>query len=232
MVHHSHPPIQISASPRHDEIQRYDSRDAAEVSAYIRENVGLDNALKQYLTIYRLVLDQQQPVADDVDWHPATTPANRRSGSSPAAIANRSTISAPRRHCALEIGLYNRDIVPIATAAPWPSLLMYRWLHGRTHKMVVEHGLRTIIQPPASSGPPVMQAQAISSPNLMAVQSSENFRSYMVAREAEDFAAMLRAKGIIILEILPVSLEEVFLGLTRKKRCHVSVESLASFPHA
>ena len=60
-------------------------------------------------------------------------------------------------------------------------------------------------------------APAISSPDLMAVQSSENFRSYLVAREAEDFAAMLRAKGMTILEILPVSLEEVFLGLTRKE---------------
>jgi len=60
-------------------------------------------------------------------------------------------------------------------------------------------------------------APTISSPDLIAVQSSENFRSYLVTREAEDFAAMLRAKGMTILEILPVSLEEVFLGLTRKE---------------
>ena len=60
-------------------------------------------------------------------------------------------------------------------------------------------------------------APAISSPDLVAVQSSENFRSYLVSRQAEDFAAMLRAKGMTVLEILPVSLEEVFLGLTRKE---------------
>jgi ABC-2 type transport system ATP-binding protein len=60
-------------------------------------------------------------------------------------------------------------------------------------------------------------APVISSPDLVAVQSSDNFRSYLVAREAEDFAAMLRAKGMTILEILPVSLGEVFLGLTRKE---------------
>jgi ABC-2 type transport system ATP-binding protein len=60
-------------------------------------------------------------------------------------------------------------------------------------------------------------APAISSPDLVVAQSSENFRSYLVMREAEDFAAMLRAKGMTILEILPVSLEEVFLGLTRKE---------------
>jgi ABC-2 type transport system ATP-binding protein len=60
-------------------------------------------------------------------------------------------------------------------------------------------------------------APAISSADLIAVQSSENFRSYLVTREAEDFAAMLRAKGMTILEILPVRLEEVFLGLARKE---------------
>jgi ABC-2 type transport system ATP-binding protein len=60
-------------------------------------------------------------------------------------------------------------------------------------------------------------APAVSSPDLVAVQSSENFRSYLVAREAEQFAAMLSAKGMTILEILPVSLGEVFLGLTRKE---------------
>jgi ABC-2 type transport system ATP-binding protein len=60
-------------------------------------------------------------------------------------------------------------------------------------------------------------APAVSSPDLVAEQSSENFRSYLVAREAEEFAAMLRAKGMTILEISPVSLGEVFLGLTRKE---------------
>ena len=57
----------------------------------------------------------------------------------------------------------------------------------------------------------------ITSPDLIAVERSENFRSYLVKCEAEEFAAMLRAKGMTILEILPVSLEEIFLGLTRKE---------------
>ena len=60
-------------------------------------------------------------------------------------------------------------------------------------------------------------APDITSPDLLAVQSSGNFRSYLVSREAQEFAAMLRSKGMTILEILPVSLEEVFLGLTRKE---------------
>jgi ABC-2 type transport system ATP-binding protein len=57
----------------------------------------------------------------------------------------------------------------------------------------------------------------VTSPDLVATQSSENFRSYLVARNADDFAALLRAKGMTILEISPVSLGEVFLGLTRKE---------------
>lgn len=60
-------------------------------------------------------------------------------------------------------------------------------------------------------------APSISSPHLVATKRLENFWSYLVARDAEDFAAMLRTKGMTILEILPVSLGEVFLGLTRKE---------------
>jgi len=51
----------------------------------------------------------------------------------------------------------------------------------------------------------------------VAAQRMDNFWSYLVSRGAEEFAAMLSAKGITILEISPVSLGEVFLGLTRKE---------------
>lgn len=136
-----------------EEIQRYDSRDAAEVGAYIRRNAGLDNALEQYLTLYRSVLDEQQPVSGDVDWHPVTTPLQIEDQ---AALRLRLLTvprsSAPGRHCTLEIGLYNKTSVPIVTAAPWPCMLTYRWLNSRTREMVVEHGFRTIIQPPAWPG--------------------------------------------------------------------------------
>ena len=57
----------------------------------------------------------------------------------------------------------------------------------------------------------------IVSADLVSTQSAENFRSYLVARNADNFAALLRARGMTILEISPVSLGEVFLGLTRKE---------------
>ena len=64
-----------------EEIRRYEASDAADVSAYIRENAGLEPAVEQYLALYRAVLDQRQPAdrtAQEVDWHPARS-ANKRS---------------------------------------------------------------------------------------------------------------------------------------------------------
>jgi len=60
-------------------------------------------------------------------------------------------------------------------------------------------------------------APNVSSPNLVAVQNSQNFWSYLVSRDAEEFAEQLRARGMTVIEITPVSLGEVFLGLTRKE---------------
>lgn len=58
---------------------------------------------------------------------------------------------------------------------------------------------------------------AASAPNLVATQRSDNFWSFLVSRDAEEFTAGLRARGMTILEISPVGLGEVFLGLTRKE---------------
>ena len=136
-----------------EEIRRYDSRDAAQVSSYIREDAGLDNAVERYLGLYRIVLDEQQPVSEDVDWHPATV---RLQVDDQNALRLRfSTVPqscTPGRHFTLGIGLDNGTTAPVVTAAPWPCLLMYRWIDGRTGEMAVEQGLRTIIQPPAWPG--------------------------------------------------------------------------------
>jgi len=149
-----------------EEIERYESRDAAEVSAYIRENAGLKNAVEQYLTLYRSVLDEPRPVSVDVDWHPVTIPLQiedqavlrLQSSTIPESVA-------PCRHLTFEISLFNGASVPIATAAPWPCLLMYRWLNARTRDMVVEHGLRTIIQPPAWPGRESVYSMRAIAPN-------------------------------------------------------------------
>jgi glycosyltransferase involved in cell wall biosynthesis len=149
-----------------DEIQRYDSTDAADVSAYIRGNAGLKNAVEQYLTLYRSVLDEPQPVSAGVDCHPATIPLQiddqaalrLRFLTVPQSIAT-------RRHFTFDVGLFNGAPVPIATAAPWPSLLMYRWLNASTGEMVVEHGIRSIIQPPAWPGGESVYSMRAIAPN-------------------------------------------------------------------
>lgn len=55
------------------------------------------------------------------------------------------------------------------------------------------------------------------SPDVVSVTTDGRFRRYVVAREAERFAADLRQHGATILEITPLGLRELFLHLVRKE---------------
>jgi ABC-2 type transport system ATP-binding protein len=55
------------------------------------------------------------------------------------------------------------------------------------------------------------------SPNMVSATTDGRFRRYVVAREAERFAAELRGQGATILEISPLGLRELFLHLVRKE---------------
>lgn len=57
----------------------------------------------------------------------------------------------------------------------------------------------------------------VSSPNVVSTTSDGRFRRYVLAREAEQFAAELRGQGANILEISPLGLRELFLLLVRKE---------------
>lgn len=57
----------------------------------------------------------------------------------------------------------------------------------------------------------------VTAPNLISKKRSEQFHRYLVSREADDFVTRLRAQGMTILEVSPVSLGEVFLGLAGKE---------------
>jgi hypothetical protein len=146
-----------------DEMRRYDRTDAAAVSAYIRGEAGIQDALEQYLRLYRSVLDEALPATGGVDWHPETT--RLQIGDQAVLRLELSGVPASvaaRGHFTFEVSLSNGSLVPIATAAPWPSLLMYRWLNASTGSTVVEHGFRSIIQPPAwPGGKPVYSMRAI-----------------------------------------------------------------------
>jgi hypothetical protein len=58
----------------------------------------------------------------------------------------------PGQHFTFDVTLCNNSTAVLATSEPWPCLLMYRWLDARTHITVVEHGLRSILQPPVRPG--------------------------------------------------------------------------------
>jgi len=56
-----------------------------------------------------------------------------------------------------------------------------------------------------------------SSSNVVSATTDGRFRRYVVAREADRFAAELRSQGAAILEITPLGLRELFLHLVRKE---------------
>jgi len=58
---------------------------------------------------------------------------------------------------------------------------------------------------------------ALTGPNLVSQKRSEKFHRFLVSREADEFAARLRGEGATVLEISPVNLSEVFLGLAGKE---------------
>jgi len=57
----------------------------------------------------------------------------------------------------------------------------------------------------------------LAAPNLISKRRTEQFHRYLVSREAEDFTARLRAQGMTVLEVSPVNLGEVFLGVAGKE---------------
>lgn len=62
----------------------------------------------------------------------------------------------------------------------------------------------------------------LSAPNLVRATRSANFSRFLVSREGEAFAANLRGQGATVLEVSPVNLGEVFLGLAGKEMSCIS----------
>ena len=58
---------------------------------------------------------------------------------------------------------------------------------------------------------------ASTSSQIISAVPSDRFRRYVVAREAEAFAAELRSQGAEIVEISPLTLREIFLALLKKE---------------
>ena len=135
------------------EIGRYDPVDAGRVSAYVRRNNRLEAAVKRYVALYRRAFVERSRVSDEFDWHPCSRPLQIEDQEGlKLRLLNVPGSAVPGGHLTFDAALDNRSAVPVATSAPWPCLLTYRWLSRRTGEIVVEHGFRTILQPPAWPG--------------------------------------------------------------------------------
>ena len=54
-------------------------------------------------------------------------------------------------------------------------------------------------------------------PEVLSASQSGGFWKYVVARDAEGFAALLRQRGSVVTDISPLNLRQIFLELTRKE---------------
>ena len=149
-----------------EEIRRYDPVDAGRVSAYMRKNSSLEAAVKRYVGLYRQAMGERTRVSDEIDWHPASRPLQIEDQEVlKLRLMNVPDSAAPRRQFTFDVALQNGSQVPIATSSPWPCLLTYRWLCRRTGEIVVEHGFRSILQPPAWPGMETIYPMRAIAPN-------------------------------------------------------------------
>ena len=130
-----------------EEIRAYSAADAASVALWTRREASLTAAARRYLAVGDQVL-ADDPAAGLPDDHPHTV---RLQVDDQASLRLR-LLERPLEIRAGEVfpvtaELENASRQIVATAAPWPTLLMYRWI-GPDGATVVEHGMRSIVQPP------------------------------------------------------------------------------------
>ena len=147
------------------EIARYDRADAARVTEFIRTDASLDDAVAQYVSLYRAALAESGEVRVSVQ--EATTSLVRRVGSLESLL--RSTgepLAMPPLplHATAKIGLRvpdrfrrmpsgtatrvyveieNRSSEWLASLAPYPVYLSYHWLESGTGRCHVFEGERS-----------------------------------------------------------------------------------------
>ena len=160
------------------EIRRYDSRDAARVSSFVRRDAALDDAVSQYVSLYRAALAEvvQNGLAGqrkingfeaapgslcavnerlDGSASPDGYPETRRLEREDQAGLRLAFRQFPgevgaQREFSVTVAVANRAATYVATAAPWPSFLVYRWIHRETGEALAAPHLRSIIDPPAA----------------------------------------------------------------------------------
>jgi Glycosyltransferase Family 4 len=141
----------IDAAAIKSEIDRYDANDASRVSARMRSEASLRSAVPQWLALYEQALG-----TSPLD-HPNDYPETSRVQIDDQRHLHLRFVDVPGEarpgtDFAACVALENRSNIALATSPPWPVLLMYRWIDPATGDAVVEHGFRSILQPPSLPG--------------------------------------------------------------------------------
>jgi ABC-type multidrug transport system ATPase subunit len=108
------------------------------------------------------------------------------------------------------IFLSSHHLGEVEQICDWVGILEQGRLLLESRLEEIRHEFRLVI----ASGEGLSVA---SSTDVVSATSDGRFRRYVVAREADRFAAELRSQGAAILEIAPLGLRELFLHLVRKE---------------
>src|SRR4029079_13608132 len=148
------------------EMLAYDAADAAAVTAYIRENASLDQAVDRYISLYEEVLPEKQLYSAPIVAADVIGAVARRAGDLedklrvssrlfmpplPASISNHLRVRISSCEREMEPGSRNtvririrndsRDL--LASIGPHPVHCSYHWLSALTRETVVFDGQRT-----------------------------------------------------------------------------------------
>jgi len=104
----------------------------------------------------------------------------------------------------------SHDLGEVEQICDWVGILDEGRLLLESRLEEIRQEFRLVIA--SGEGLPVAQ-----SADVVSATTDGRFRRYVVAQEAERFAAELRAQGAAILEISPLGLRELFLHLSRKE---------------
>ncbi len=133
------------------QIDRYDPRDAACVTAWIRAHAGVREAAARYLALYAEMLQEPAPGHEPASRYPATRRLGRihqallgvRHSGCPDRVAPGEALTVP-------VEVSNFTGIPVATSPPCPALLLARWVSNIDGRRVIADAARGILQPPVA----------------------------------------------------------------------------------
>ena len=104
-----------------EEIEKYEARDAAQVTDYIRRDASFSDAVQRYLALYREVLDESEEWNRCPNDYPETRPVQIEDQAKLRMLARNApdTVAAGTKFEVLA-AIKNNSHCVVATAQPWP----------------------------------------------------------------------------------------------------------------